>query len=93
MAFAVTVGDRIAQLVLERIMTPPVLEVDVSVSLSRSVFSADVVPEPGRHPSRHQWVWVDWWSRWSLDRLVFLFVSIPIYEPKSARAWNSAFLP
>ena len=86
MVFVVTVGDRIAQLVLERIITPPVLEVDVSVSLSCSFFSADVVPEPGRHPPWHQWVWVDWWSRWSLDPLVFFSVSIPIYEPKSVRA-------
>jgi len=52
MAFAVTVGDRIAQLVLERIVTPPVDEVDVSVSLSRSTLSADLVPEPGGNPPR-----------------------------------------
>jgi hypothetical protein len=66
MAFAVAVGDRIAQLVLEKIVTPPVFEVEVSVSLSHSSFSADVVPEPGGNPPRLQWVWLDWWSRWPL---------------------------
>ena len=63
MAFAVTVGDRIAQLVLERIMTPPVLEVEVSVPLSCSFFpSADAIPGLGGNHPRRQWVWLDGWS-------------------------------
>ena len=86
MAFAVAVGDRIAQLVLEKILTPPVLEVDVSVSIPGSFFlSTDAIPELGRHHPGHQWVWLDWWSHQSLIQLVFLFVSIPIYELKSVR--------
>jgi hypothetical protein len=42
MASTVQIGDRIAQLVLEKIETPPVLEVDVGGSPPRPFFhSAD----------------------------------------------------
>lgn len=90
MTFAVTVGDRIAQLVLEKIVTPPVLEVDVSVSLpGLYFFSIDAIPGLGGDPPWHQWVWLDWWSCRSLIQLVFLFIPIPIYEPKTVRDLGS----
>ena len=79
MAFAVTMGDRIAQLVLEKIVTPPVLEVDVSVSLSRLFLSTDAIPGLGGNLPRHQWVWLNWWSCWSLNStsiLVYIYPDI-----------------
>ena len=91
MAFAVAVGDRIAQLVLEKIETPPILEVDVSVSVS-----AWLDPLFDRYNPRT-------WTKRSAapmglaplavtlvsSSLEYLTVSIPIYHTNSVRDLTS----
>lgn len=62
-------GDRIAQLIIEKIYTPDVLEVEVGPGLSIVVLMLIVWKEPRRDSSWNQRFWVNRWTR-STDGLV-----------------------
>ena len=60
--WSVNEGDRVAQLILERIYTPEVHEVNVRYHIVHSILCHLYMHlGPRRHAARVQWVWLYWW--------------------------------